>query len=63
MKSVQPKKSPRERREALLEEKRASSCTADSIVRFQIPDSYEAYLLLTPEQKMRLYEITRKPNA
>lgn len=28
MKSVQPNKSPRERREALLEEKRASSCTS-----------------------------------
>ena len=28
MKSVQPKKSPRERREALLEQKRASSCTS-----------------------------------
>jgi hypothetical protein len=32
MKSVQPNKSPRERRLALLEEKRASSCTVDSIV-------------------------------
>lgn len=28
MKSVQPNKSPRERREALLEKKRASSCTS-----------------------------------
>ena len=28
MKSVQPNKSPRGRREALLEEKRASSCTS-----------------------------------
>jgi len=28
MKSVQPNKSPRERREALLAEKRASSCTS-----------------------------------
>jgi len=33
MKSVQPNKSPRERREALLAEKRASSCTVDSFVR------------------------------
>jgi len=33
MKSVQPNKSPRERREALLAEKRASSCTVDSLVR------------------------------
>jgi len=32
MKSVQPNKSPRERREALLAEKRASSCTVESIV-------------------------------
>jgi len=32
MNSVQPNKSPRERREALLEDKRASSCTVDSIV-------------------------------
>ena len=32
MKSVQPNKSPRERREALLEKERASSCTVDSIV-------------------------------
>ncbi len=61
MKTVYPNKSPRERREALLEEKRASFCTVGSIVGFPIPDSYEAYLLLTPEQKMRLYEITRKP--
>ena len=30
MKSVQPNKAPRERREALLEEKRASSCTSPS---------------------------------
>ena len=34
MKSAQPNKSPRERREALLEKKRASFCTVDSIVRF-----------------------------
>ena len=32
MKSVQPNKSPREQIEALLEKKRASSCTVDSIV-------------------------------
>ena len=32
MKSVQPNKSPRERREALLEKNRASSCTVESIV-------------------------------
>ena len=34
MKSAQPNKSPRERREALLEKKRASSCTVDSVVGF-----------------------------
>ena len=63
MNSVQPNKSPRERREALLAEKRASSCTVDSIVGFPIPTSYEEYLMLTDEQKFRLYEITKKPNA
>jgi len=62
MKTVYPNKLPRERREALLEEKRASSCTVDSIG-FPIPTSYEEYLMLTDEQKFRLYEITKKPNA
>jgi hypothetical protein len=32
MKSVQPTKSPRERREELLAEKRSSSCRVDSVV-------------------------------
>jgi hypothetical protein len=34
----------------------------DSIVGFPIPTSYEEYLMLTDEQKFRLYEITKKPN-
>jgi len=40
-----------------------SSCTVDSIVGFPIPTSYEEYLLLTDDQKFRLYEITKKPNV
>jgi len=39
-----------------------SACTVDSIVGFPIPTSYEEYLMLTDEQKFRLYEITKKPN-
>ena len=41
---------------------RPSSCTVDSLVGFPIPTSYEEYLMLTDEQKFRLYEITKKPN-
>ena len=40
-----------------------SSCTVDSIVGFPIPTSYEEYLMLTDEQKFKLYEITKKPNC
>jgi predicted metal-dependent enzyme (double-stranded beta helix superfamily) len=61
MKSAQPNESPREQRKALLEDKRASSCTVDSIVGFPIPTSFEEYLMLTDEQKFRLYELTKKP--
>ena len=38
MKRLQPNKSPRERRKALLEEKRASSCTSG--LRCSVPDPY-----------------------
>ena len=54
MKSVQPNKSPRERREALLKEKRASSCTVDFIVR-QIDDILRRNL--TAEHKLNLIEM------
>ena len=40
-----------------------SSCTVDSVVGFPIPTSYEEYLMLTDEQKFRLYEIAKKPNG
>ena len=47
MKSVHPNKSPRERREALLAEKRASSCTVDSIVG-ALQENVETLVTCTP---------------
>jgi hypothetical protein len=52
MKSVQPNKSPRERREALLEKERASSCTVDSVVgelRSMVDGVYELVFAYKPE--------------
>ena len=49
MKTVYPNKSPRERRESLLDEKRASSCTVDSIVGIQVGDRVQCYVYVCGE--------------
>ena len=40
--------------------KKCKRCGKTKPVDFQIPTSYEEYLMLTDEQKFKIFEITKK---